>query len=132
MKNFSFFAISFLVCGTLTFGLSKTRQQDKLGDAILIGILGAGVATYVFNGVSNAYDEEEFIDNNTTQLKVRPVSPNAAVNKYLSDDGKGYKMPVLPSSDESGFLDDVSETGFFAERERLAAEEVSKELQKKK
>jgi hypothetical protein len=132
MKNIYFFAISFLVCGTLTFGLSKTRQQDKLGDAILIGILGAGVATYIFNGVSNAYEEEEFIDNNTTQLKVRTVSPKTAANKYLSADGKKYKMPVLPPGDESGFLDDVSETGFFAEREQLASEEVSKQLQKKK
>jgi hypothetical protein len=131
MKNISFFALTFLVCGSLTFGLSKTRQQDKLGDAILIGILGAGIGTYVFNGISNAKEEEEYINNNSTLIKIRPAQTKPAEPKLLSA-GKNFHVTDHTQNDKSGFLDDVSETGFLAEREQLASKNVNNQFQQKK
>jgi hypothetical protein len=131
MKNISFFALTFLVCGSLTFGLSKTRQQDKLGDAILIGILGAGIGTYVFNGISNAKEEEEYINNNSTLLKIRP-SQTKSVEPKLLPAGKNFHVTNQAQNDQSGFLDDVTETGFLAEREQLASKNVNNQFQQKK
>jgi hypothetical protein len=131
MKNISFFALTFLVCGSLTFGLSKTRQQDKLSDAILIGILGAGISTFVFNGINNAKEEEDYINNNSTQIKFRPAQTKSAEPKLLQA-GKNFHVTNQAQNDQSGFLDDVSETGFLAEREQLASKNVNNQFQQKK
>jgi hypothetical protein len=125
MKNKIFFAISFVVFAGFTFLTSKTKESDKPIDAVLIGILGASTTTLIFHAVSKAIEEEEYIDNNPTQYFDKSSKEVRAAHKFLSKSGNNYIVPQ-DNSDESSIFEDVTETGFYSERESKTKTEETK------
>jgi hypothetical protein len=125
MKNKIFFAISFVVFAGFTFLTSKTKESDKPIDAVLIGILGASTTTLIFHAVSKAIEEEEYIDNNPTQYFDKSSKEVRAAHKFLSKSGNNYIVPQ-DTGDESSIFEDVTETGFYSERDSKTKTEETK------
>ncbi len=114
MKNKVFFVVSFFVFAAVTFVTSKTKASDKPVDCVLIGLMGASATTLVFNAVSKAMEEEDYIDNNPTQFFDKTNKEVTNPKKYLDLANKAHKVPN--NSEDSTLFEDVTETGFFAER----------------
>jgi hypothetical protein len=125
MKNKIFFVISFVVFAGFTFLTSKTKESDKPIDAVLIGILGASTTTLIFKAISKAMEEEEYIDNNPTQYFDKSSKEVRAAHKFLSKSGNNFIVPQ-EVSDESGIFEDITETGFYAERDSKIKPEETK------
>jgi hypothetical protein len=125
MKNKIFFAISFVVFAGFTFLTSKTKESDKPIDAVLIGILGASTTTLIFHAVSKAIEEEEYIDNNPTQYFDKSSKEVRAAHKFLSKSGNNYIVPQ-DIGDESSIFEEVTETGFYSERDSKTKTEETK------